>query len=1668
MAKKQVATVEVFCNAKQAVQVLNEYKRLASDTLSKIEQKTQRVNAIRAKGTNATKAELAEMKKLTAELKKDEANFRMYNSAVQKGIDSHVKLRNVMRDLSGSKLKDLKYAMRELQKMMQNVSNDTPKRAQVIQNSIQKVQAQITKLTGETGKFGAKHSSVWQTAVRNITAYVGVFGAFNFLKSKLTEIIKLNNQLSDQMADIRKVSGLAMEDIRQLTTNLSKMDTRTTLEELNRIAYAGAKLGFGNEGIEGLEQFTRAANQVNVALKEDLGDEALTALSKITENMGLIKKMGVENAMLATGSAMFKLASTSTAAAGPIVEVTKRIVPMAQQAGLATDEILALASSADSLQLMPEVVGTAISKLIGALQTNHNLVEKSFDLPAGTVENWMKQGRAMDLILTIFDKMKEKGNMSALGDDFKKLGGEGFRLISVLTAMANHVDTVRTHLATSRQAFREATAVTEEYNIQQETAAALIERANNAWRNAFVNPEQSETIKGLAQSWYDFTKNLLSSDAAMTSIKFGIESLIFALKTLINMIPGLMAFGLVKMFQSLTSALGLTTIATNGLAASWAKMTAAMKANWIGLLAAAIAQVVYWIHSWISANSEAEEKQISVNKAVQEAKEKAEQEINTLSRLKAQIDNTNLSQEERNNLLSKVRADYDIYLNYLGIEIKTVDDLARHYDALTKVMKQRFAYQEREEYKKTLMAGDDGSRMKRRLAGSELIKTLQENGVNIRPDVLDIVRTAIVKQNTAIDNFNDKYGGVYNTFGAKQRREIKAPGITFDAFINMLGANVNASTRRAANKFISSVISEANEERDIDAAFAAEIGDFDYDKYLRTQVKGDFTLKPDKEAIKAAKAAAREEKRRQKEMDRQRKKELQDQLKEAEQESDAIIAKIEEWYRLQETFIEDAVADNKLTRDYADAYLRTLKMSKNQTLANARKSIAGKMNKEDWDKFIGPELERMMADQGAWSTELAGDIMKANLQAIYNLLARFNGSPEVMGLKSTASFDRIMKNAAGNEREIARERAKIKEEVDKILLEYHYVEQAERGFHSDLVSLGIMAETYEQYVNRMREEAKKAGIPQQQGEEGDFAWNLSLPSVGITGKRPATPEEQLLKQFLSNGAKPYGVNIENDRELFVWLKNLMSNYDYDEEDNIMFSEADWVKGFPQLKQWVEDIDKYKPDIQKFYLSLIKWEDEYYNAKKKAYERDKKLQEDRFRASGESEQFEREQKALETQKKWRTITGTEANFGQQYGLEDAIAEDPEIARIKLRMEWRAKELKDAQERGAAQELINQRQTELLEEFSNLATAVSTEIASRMAKIKELSEPAATFAEEIGMKMGDAIFNMESQSKNWNEIIKSMILSYSTMTIKMIAENLTKKLQMELFYKQMEAGEIAHQTTMLGIQQAFGAMRVAGEAATGTEVLATKTAMDSAEVSEEVSMATISTSLGISKGAAKIIGSLGWWGIPLIAVISSLLIGLLTSALSTAGKKSNASSTNVPKTKLVSGMLTYDEGNVQSYVGNDGHVYRASRQTVPQGTSLITSPIATTINGNPALVAERGPEIVIGRRTTRQIMMNEPGLLQHLAQLDRRHSVPRYRTYDDGNLSSYVALPTQPQSEAQAERDEQMRQTLDALTRTVVILHQRLQQPIKAEINKYGTGGLIDEVKSGLKFDQRYNR
>ena len=371
-----------------------------------------------------------------------------------------------------------------------------------------------------------------------------------------------------------------------------------------------------------------------------------------------------------------------------------------------------------------------------------------------------------------------------------------------------------------------------------------------------------------------------------------------------------------------------------------------------------------------------------------------------------------------------------------------------------------------------------------------------------------------------------------------------------------------------------------------------------------------------------------------------------------------------------------------------------------------------------------------------------------------------------------------------------------------------------------------------------------------------------------------------------------------------------------------------------------------------------------------------------------------------------------------------------------------------------------------------------INERINKLHEWTDPIEQFGSDVGTALGESLRTGESMAEGMEEALRKVALAWGQTTIKIIEELMMQRVKQKLLNKAMQHEETAHQTTMAAIEQSGAASRQAIAEATGDAKVVTEQVTNATiegeqvahnvnVLAEDTSMATSENAVNTSRAAGKTLADLGWWGIPLVAVIVALLNMLLQAALAKGSRKSNNANTKV-NTKLVSGMLTYDEGNVSSYVGTDGHVYNARRADIPQGTSLITSPIATTVNGQPSLVAERGPEIVIGRRTTRHIMLNEPSLLQHLAALDHHRTAARYRPYDDGNIADLITSNEsgRPISGAQSSADEQTRQTLEALTAAVIALQARLAQPIEAKINKYGTGGLIDEVQSGMKFMNKY--
>ena len=1642
MAQAKKAQIIITANASVAQQVMDELdaaakrtsedmKRLGNESVS-LKEQMSKLAAEGKKDTDQYRRLSEQLKENQKAFREAEKNFQAYNSAIRENVKDTQRVNEVMKNLAGTATRDLRRALQAAKRELDNMSSNDKGRKKLL-DDMKRIQKQIEANTGSIKAQG----NAFATTAKNLATYMIGFAGFNKVKSLVEGVFESNLKLSDSLANIRKVSGLSSEAINQLYRNITKIDTRNTIEMLNQLAYTGAKLGIGqNYGVEGLTGFVKAAEQVQMALGEDMGEKALPELAKMTEVMGLIEKYGVEQSMQKAASAIFQLGATSTATGTNIVEFSKRLYGLANVSRISADELLAIGSASDAMGLMPEVAATAFNKLFTAVQKNHNMIEKTLNLQPGLIKNYYTQGKTMEAVVAIFEKMNETGNLNLLGSVFKDLGSDGARLVNVMATMSDRVDILKKHLETSRDAFKEGEAVIGEYMIQNQTAQAMLERASNLWAKAFINPEGVDMVKQMAQAWYDLSKEMTQSEGIMWSLRTSLEAIAAAIKGIIALSPYLIRFGIIfgSAFGVKAALMGIASLKTafvsmvrdvklaNG---AWATLNATMKSNLFIGIASAILTVATLLYDFSQASKEAAkreaEHQAQLKASYEKSKEAIQNAIKPIETYKKVLDEANLSEKAKLEMVKQFNADYQDYLDYLGIEVKTVDDLRDAYARVVEVMKIKKAYEEREQYRTEV---NNQNRMDRIEAQAQAEAEARSLGVeNINKKYLE--ETQNIKRNgyivrkgadeVVLDILRKKYG---DNIGMSSRGQLyrietiekNAPKSAANQRTIYIDVDVSG-LRNAVTKYVRSYRTETKTNKEIDEKWDSEytwidptgkkrkLSEFDIDEYNRKVQEARWKRKGTLDNEKPDKNAEKE-----------RLEKLRSYYKSAKENAEGLIAKIDELYNLQEAVINDYASTGKITQEEADKALRDMKIARNLALEKARMAVATG-SEDEWNKFKQEELPKLLVDQGEWATELLKDIQGVSVQKLHDFLATFDGSKEMAKLDASSFFDTMKKKSAANKAERNKLLAKAKDELDKILLKYEYFTQATKIFAQNLIQIGALGTTAEQMAKGME------GVP--------------------SAQQTIEAAKSMLAAVIRQGAGIYAVNPSDAQGVANVLKSATKD-------------AKWFDLFPEVKDWMANPDQHKKELEQIFNVMLIAEQDYYQKRKQSYETVKKQHSERFRAAGFTDMEAQTDQALETRGKMQDA-GIGASFWQQQGL-GSIANDPEVLRIQNRIYWRNEEVKAAQarldaikaqqaeeiealiathatkeqidqleaqqaaERMGFEDLLREKQTALFEQETNMAIKVAQELQKRVNTINSLTKPVQDFAGNVGQKMGEMLQGMKENSMTWNEIFKNMEYALAETVIQMGAQYAQNVILNAAANRAMEADDAAH--TIFTVQA------------------------------------------GIAAGSAKTIGAMGWLGLALIPVISALLLGLLKGALlSKPGSESSSSSNSNTKTKLVSGMLTYDEGN--SYVGTDGHVYSARAAALPSGVGMVTSPIATTVNGQPSLVAEKGPELVIGRRATRHIQMNEPGLLHHLASLNGRFMT--HRPYDEGNVVS--GFP------ADASTSETSAPTLDALTKVVAELSATVQalqkKGVPAYINKYGPGGIVEEVKSGLKFDAKYN-
>lgn len=1516
--------------------------------------------------------------------KKKLDELKAMQKAVNQNRTAYINLQDIVDNLNKTTLARLQRALKECRKQMNNLTADDPRMKKLIQQ-YQQIDDQIGKITGQWKRQDGAILSV----IKRLTAYVSVYGGFNFITGQLQNIVKRNLEFSDSLADIQKTTGLSAKGVAELSGEISKIDTRTSVEELHNLAYEAGKLGIGSEGVEGVAGFVRAADKISVALGEELvGSEAIKELMKMNDVMGLTQKMGIEKSLMATGSAINLLGQSTTANADYIADFTRRLAGIGSQAHMSIADLMAFGAAADSTGQELEVAATAMNLFITQLQTHYKTVSQAAGVDENLVKSLLEVGKTTEAVMLVLRGLSEKGGLSQLGPLMKDLGSEGARMSGVLANFASNIDMVDQALMISNKGFEEAISVTNEYAIKNENAAAIMEKMANSWDKVFINVKNTQELKEVAQEFYDLSQSVQNNTLLMTELKIALALVVEVIKQLVAMLPLLIMFfsikGLVQFSAYVkTLVVDLYTMSKNAIAAArgvttagaaatatgtaFSRLTLILKSNVFLFVASAIAALIMRLSQAKKELSEVEKSANDLSDSFRKFNKDSNAAAIEANTLFGRLKNLKEGTDERRDLLIKINELYGKYIPHLLSEKSTLEDIKKAQDAVNASLAQSIAYRSKESAMQRV-----GEQYTSKLADqiSDLQNVYSAAGVGNLGDI-DAQKLA---------ELTAKYYDAGMKWRSAQKQvwqDLYGPKGMSHSLVteNSVFINRMDEAQRAVNNYVAHFYNQQQALKNINKKYDPVIGSY---KPTEEQ-EGPYEIT---EAEKES-----EEKKRQREA-----------LKYARDEYDAVMAAIKVYYSQQRQVINDYYLQQKLTTEQREKELTDIEIRELNTRIEALKKLHGDAD-ENWATELGYISQNDIAKTDS-SQKAIVNLTSKNLDDIREKLKKF-GTGEMDGIWSELETDLL---------KIQDISIDLQKEIENILLKKDYTGQVERNYQTQLEKLGLFFTQYEDIAKEGMEGAsaemllgvkKLANQAAQEGmkslyeiskklytidintEEGQSAFRKMLSDQAIFGDEMVNLKEDQLKALYYKTVE-YGdatteaIKKQREEQLKIAAERFAPRQRELDKNN---RANEYAVGFRKSEQEIglatpgmvldTEVDMYRQRLeaaQEYYDYLATHgydvEEQRMVVEQAAADLSEKMVEqvknqlstykdyfDAFEELGENFTFEDGEEGLEA---------------RQQAFEDFVKEMGNLTK-ELIMNWVKEKMEHALLRAAMVDTEKDTQDEM----------------------NDVSKDGMDDEGDIAKKAG---------KKTLSEIAK---IGLSKLTL--------KKKENKDVTNVVQEGQDAEQTL---VQEGAGAIANA-TMQIGQQVVAAKKTQAAENVSTSASETAAEVPLGIASGAAKTIGNLGWWGIPLIAVISAVLNALLNTAMSAVSNLFGGSEKTTPATtatKLVTGMLTYDSGNVQSVSsGNgivsvsadDGHTYNAHvAPALPAGVGVVNSPLATLVNGKPAVVGERGPEIVIGRETTRAIMQYRPDLLQGLISYDRLFSNGggRYKAHDSGNLQS----------------------------------------------------------------------
>lgn len=528
-------------------------------------------------------------------------------------------------------------------------------------------------------------------------------------------------QYDEALVDAMKTTGLSRDEIEELSAELKKFDTRTAQNELLSLARVGGKLGLS--GKEDLLEFVSAADKINVALKEDLGGDAEAAIGQIGKLVDIFQlkgQMGLERAMLSVGSAINELGAASTANEGYIVNFTNRLAGIAPNASISIDKILGLASTLDANAQAAETAATAIGQTITAMFKKTETFAQIAKMPFEEFRDLLAND-VNGALVKVLEGMKGDQGLFDIVDAMDEMHLNGQRATTVLGALANNVDMLKTQQQLANEAFQEGTSLTNEFNTKNESATAIQEKLKK--RITETSVEIGQKLMPIANMTIGVSNSFLGIISKLITLlgKYGyaigtataLTALYIAKKKIAYLFSADFRAALLKEVAALEAAgkaNSLHTVSLKILAGGYKTAGAAAKAfgkaliaNPVGLVIAAVAALAQGIASLVSKSREAtrelrelNSRTIDTTSSFVKAQSEIGKERKSLEELKDAATKAAEGSDERKRVIDKINELYGDYLPNLLTEKTSNEELETALKNVNTQLEQKIKLQARE------------------------------------------------------------------------------------------------------------------------------------------------------------------------------------------------------------------------------------------------------------------------------------------------------------------------------------------------------------------------------------------------------------------------------------------------------------------------------------------------------------------------------------------------------------------------------------------------------------------------------------------------------------------------------------------------------------------------------------------------------------------------------------------------------------------------------------------------------------------------------------------------------------------------------------------------------------------------------------------------------------